>query len=222
MAIFAISDLHLAFDENKPMDIFGVNWENHFNKIAQDWKEKVKDEDLVILAGDFSWATYLENTVKDFEYLNNLPGRKVLLKGNHDYWWETKTKMNKFLLENNIDNIEFLFNNCIEYNGYSICGTRGWAKTDDSKYDDKKIFKREYERLRYSLEQTKTDNIIVVLHFPPDQQIIEILKEYNVKKCIYGHLHGKFEEENMLNGIVDGIEYYCTSCDFLDFKLIEI
>ncbi len=225
MAIFAISDLHLSFGNNKPMDVFGVNWENHYIKIADDWNKKVTDNDIVILAGDFSWATYLPNTIEDFNYLNNLKGRKILLKGNHDYWWETVNKMNNFLKENNFKNIEFLFNNCIQYKDVSICGTRGWAKSTDPQYDNDKIFAREYMRLEYSLKQAKTNNIIAVLHYPPNENEIEIMKKYNVSKCIYGHLHGNNTDnifENIKIGNINGIEYYLTSCDYLNFKLEKI
>jgi len=121
MAIWAIADLHLSFNEDKPMDVFGDNWKNHEEKIKQDWLAKVSDNDLVLLPGDFSWSMYLEDTLKDFEYLNNLPGKKILLKGNHDYWWATVTKMREFLEENNFKNIDFLHNNSYEYDGYIIC-----------------------------------------------------------------------------------------------------
>lgn len=225
MAIYAISDLHLSFGNNKPMDVFGQQWEKHYIKIENDWNEKVSDDDIVVLAGDFSWATYLPNTIEDFTFLNRLKGRKVLLKGNHDYWWETVNKMNKFLKENNFSNIEFLFNNCIEYNGISICGTRGWARSLDPQYDNEKIFAREYTRLEYSLKQAKTDNIIAVMHFPPNENMIEIMEKYNVSKCVYGHLHKNNQEdvfENIRSGNINGIEYYLTSCDYLDFKLVKI
>ena len=128
MAIYTIADLHLSFGQNKPMNIFGDNWENHEQKIEQNWRNKVSQDDYVILPGDFSWATYLEDAKKDFEYLNNLPGNKILLKGNHDYWWNTLTNMRRFLDENNYINIDFLYNNsyCIE--NKVIVGTRGWNK----------------------------------------------------------------------------------------------
>lgn len=223
MAIYAISDLHLSFGNNKPMDIFGVNWENHYIKIAEDWKAKITNDDIVIMAGDFSWATYIEDTIEDFNYLNSLPGTKLILKGNHDYWWETVSKMKKFLEQHNYSNIDFIYNNCIEKDGWSICGTRGWAINDDPQYDNDKIFAREYLRLEYSLQQATTDNILVVLHYPPNNTIIEIMKKYKVKKCIYGHVHGNNEVfEKCLVGESEGIEYYLTACDYLNFKLIKI
>ena len=126
MSIYVIGDLHLSFGEDKPMDIFGTDWENHTEKLKKDWEEKVTNNDTVILAGDFSWATYIEDTYSDFEYINNLPGRKILLKGNHDYWWTTVTAMKRYLEENNIKNIEFLYNNSYEIENKIIVGTRGW------------------------------------------------------------------------------------------------
>ena len=145
MAIFVIADLHLSFNQDKPMDIFGENWIGHEKKIEKDWIKKVKENDLVILPGDFSWETYLEDTRLDFEFLNKLPGKKLLLKGNHDYWWSTITSMRKFLNENNFENIDFLYNNSYEYENKIICGTRGWSITDAEM--DKKLINRELMRL---------------------------------------------------------------------------
>ena len=131
MSIYIIADLHLSFNEPKPMNIFGENWENHEEKIKKDWLEKVKEDDTVILPGDFSWAMHLKDTLKDFEFLNNLPGRKILLKGNHDYWWTTVTNMQNFLNENNIKDIDFLHNNSFEIEDKIICGTRGWTLANE-------------------------------------------------------------------------------------------
>ena len=169
MAIYTISDLHLSLGMNKPMDIFGVNWENHEKKIAKNWIEKVHDDDLVLLPGDFSWAMYLKDTKLDFEYLNNLPGHKILLKGNHDYWWETISKMKKFFEENNFKNIEFLQNNSFLWENTIIAGTRGWSEQEDK---PEKIIRRENLRLKLSLEDgvSKYGNdkpIIVCMHYPP-------------------------------------------------------
>jgi predicted phosphohydrolase len=137
MAIYAISDLHLSFGENKPMNIFGENWTNHEEKIKKDWQEKVKENDIILMPGDFSWAMYLEDTYKDFEYLNSLPGKKILLKGNHDYWWSTLTKMRKFLEDNNFKNIDFIQNNFYEFDNVLITGTHGWVIDDQ---EDNKTF----------------------------------------------------------------------------------
>jgi len=223
MAIYAISDLHLSFGESKPMEIFGSNWEGHSNKIKDNWEALVKDDDLVLLPGDFSWAMYLENTYKDFEYLNGLPGKKLLLKGNHDYWWNSLAKMRKFLEENNFESIDFIQNNSYLHEDRIICGARGWA-------DDKKILKRENIRLEISLKDGiskygEDKEIIVCMHYPPftsaeelDVNFIHTMKKYNVKKCIYGHIHGvQVDEKNIY-----GIEFKLVSSDYLDFKLIEI
>ena len=134
MSIYAIADLHLSFNNNKPMDIFGVEWKQHEMKIKQDWEEKVKEDDIILIPGDFSWETYLEDAYKDFEYLNKLPGKKLLLKGNHDYWWTTVTNMRKFMREKNLDTIDFLYNNSYCYDDYIIVGTRGWSIMEERRY----------------------------------------------------------------------------------------
>ena len=151
MSIYVIGDLHLSFSVNKPMDIFGYNWENHAERIKNNWIKKVKEEDTVILPGDFSWATYLEDTYKDFEYLNSLPGKKIMSKGNHDYWWTTLTSMRKYLKENNFENIDFLYNNSYFIENKIIVGTRGWINSWSSE-ENRKILKRENDRLKLSIE----------------------------------------------------------------------
>ena len=150
MSIFVIADLHLSFKNPKPMDIFGDNWENHAEKVKEDWNKKVTENDVVVLPGDFSWETYLKDTIQDFTYLNNLPGKKILLKGNHDYWWTTITSMRKFLQENQFTNIDFLFNNSYEFENKILCGTRGWSENEEE--DNQKIINRELGRLELSLQ----------------------------------------------------------------------
>ena len=145
MAIYVIGDLHLSFNTNKPMDIFGKNWQNYEEKIKQDWLLKVKPEDTVILPGDFSWAMYLDETDKDFEFINNLPGKKILLKGNHDYWWTTVTSMRRYIQEQGFENIDFLYNNSYEFEGKIIAGTKGWNISEDQ--EDIRLTKREVARL---------------------------------------------------------------------------
>ena len=230
MSIYAIADLHLSFNTDKPMDIFGPNWENHAEKIKQDWIEKVKEEDTVLIPGDFSWETYLEDTYKDFEFLNSLPGRKILLKGNHDYWWTTLTNIQNYLKENNFNTIDILFNNSFEVENYAIAGTRGW---DYTKSNERKIIEREIGRLEISLKNAKSKNkeIIVCMHYPPisknyldnefERKILYILKEYNVKRCIYGHLHGT-SHSGAITGEVEGIKFDLVSADFLNFKLLKL
>ena len=234
MSIFVIADLHLSFKNPKPMDIFGDNWTKHEEKIKKDWNEKVKEEDLVVLPGDFSWATYIEDTIPDFEYLNSLPGKKIMLKGNHDYWWTTVTSMRKFLKENNFQNIDFLYNNSFEYENKILCGTRGWSLVDEE--IDEKLINRELGRLELSLQDGakkvgENKEIIVFMHYPPitknkilseeEMKFIELMKKYNVKRCYYGHLHGN-SIYDAVEGKIQGIELKLVSADGLDFKLIKI
>ena len=231
MSIYGIADLHLSFGTNKPMDVFGSNWEGHSEKIKHDWLNKITDDDLVIMPGDFSWAMYLEDTRLDFEYLCALPGKKLLLKGNHDYWWSTLTSMRRYLLENNFDRLDFIYNNSFEYEDYVICGTRGWTGIDNQ--ENRKMLIREKNRLKLSLEDGikkygTNKKIIVCMHYPPFNQInddeynfINLMKQYNVKKCIYGHLHGSAHKEAR-EGLIDGIEFKLVSCDYTGFKLVPV
>lgn len=233
MAIYTIADLHLSFTQNKPMNIFGDNWDNHAEKIKNNWIQKVKEDDYVIIPGDFSWATYLEDAKKDFEFLYKLPGRKILIKGNHDYWWTTLTSMRNFIKDNKFTNIDFLYNNsyCIE--NKVIAGTRGWNIIDNE--NNSKMIKREITRLELSIQdgikKYGTDKeMIVFFHYPPitlnsiykeDNDFIKILKRYNIKRCYYGHLHGN-SHKDAVEGDVDGIAYKLISADYLDFDLERI
>ena len=231
MSIYVIADLHLSFSQNKPMDIFGDNWENHDEKIKKNWIKKVKADDYVILPGDFSWATYIEDTKLDFSYLNYLPGKKILLKGNHDYWWTTLASMRKFVKENEFENIDFLYNNSYLVEDKIIVGTRGWNVFDSE--NDKKMIKRETARLELSIKDgiQKYGNereIIAFLHYPPitqnnlnkpeNREFMNMLKKYNIKRCYYGHLHGQSHKDAVV-GIIDGIEYKLISADYLNFDL---
>ena len=233
MSIYVIADLHLSFSVDKPMDIFGDNWEEHSEKIKNNWIQKVKPEDTVILPGDFSWATYLKEAKTDFDFLNSLPGKKILGKGNHDYWWTTVSKMKKFLNESNFENIDFLYNNSFLIENKIIAGTRGWV-TNFKEKENLKILKREVLRLELSIkdgiEKYGDDKeIIAFLHYPPffkenvseEFDFIKILHKYNIKKCYYGHLHGSSHKE-AIEGIVDGIEYKLISSDFINFDLIKV
>ena len=234
MSIFVIGDLHLSCNQNKPMDIFGENWIGHEEKIKQDWIKKVKENDLVIIPGDFSWETYLENTELDFRFLNNLPGKKLLLKGNHDYWWTTLTNMKKFLKEKDFTNIDFLYNNSYEYEDKIICGTRGWSIADHE--TDKKLINRELIRLELSLKNGieqygNQKEIIVFMHYPPitkstilsnqEADFVNLMKKYNVQRCYYAHLHGT-SINDAIEGKIQGIEFKLVSADGLDFKLLQI
>lgn len=232
MALFAISDLHLSFGTNKPMDIFGVEWEGYIEKIKENWWKMITEKDWVLIPGDISWATYLEDTREDFDFLNSLPGTKVILKGNHDYWWGTVTKMRKFFEANGFDTIKILHNNCYIYDEWAICGTRGWSNCDKGSADENnsKIFAREVNRLKLSLQEAKKNKIkkiIVGLHFPPfdyknpESEFIRVMREYNVEICIYGHLHSS-AFNIAKEGYIDGIYYKLVSSDYLNFKPYRI
>ena len=218
MSIFVIADLHLSFSNDKPMEK----------------ENKVKEEDYVILPGDFSWAMYLEETKLDFEYLNNLPGKKILLKGNHDYWWSTVTKIDNFLKDNNIDNINILYNNSYLIEDKIIVGTRGWNILD--REEESKMVKRECGRLELSINDGikkygNNKEIIAFLHYPPltkeykyhpeKSEFVQIFNKYGIKRCYYGHLHGKAHND-AIEGEVNGITYKLISADYLNFDLLEI
>ena len=234
MSIFVIADLHLSFNQNKPMNIFGENWNNHEEKIKNNWVKQVKEEDTVILSGDFSWATYLEDTKLDFKFINELPGKKILLKGNHDYWWTTITSMRNFLKENEFENIDFLYNNSYLVEDKILVGTRGWTLQENE--ESKKMINRENERLKLSIEHAinnyGTDKkIIVFMHYPPinsknilDNTYLDFfktMKKYNVKTCYYGHLHSN-SHKDAIEGVVEGIQFNLISADYLDFNLKRI
>ena len=234
MSIYTIGDLHLSFNENKPMSIFGENWQGHENKIKDNWIRNVKDDDLVVLPGDFSWSMYLNDTFKDFQYLKELPGRKLLLKGNHDYWWSTLTSMRNYLKKNNIENIDFVYNNAYEFENCIIAGTRGWNQTDEN--EDKKLVKREAIRLELSIQDGikkygEKKEIIAFMHYPPItnlnlvqnemSEFVRIMKKYNIKKCYYGHLHSTAIRE-AVEGEHFGINFKLVSADGIDFKLIKV
>jgi len=233
MSIYVIGDLHLPFGEDKPMDIFGEKWQGYTEKLKEDWKKRVKPADTVILAGDFSWATYLKDTYKDFEFINNLPGNKILLKGNHDYWWTTIKSMKEYLEENKLNNIDFLYNNSFEIENKIIVGTRGWALLDSE--NSEKMIKRESSRLELSIKDAlqrygEDKELICIMHYPPiiktkmkneytyDSKFLEIMKKYNVKKCYYGHLHAN-SHKDAVEGKIEGIEFYLISGDYLEFNL---
>ena len=230
MAIYVIADLHLSFSQDKPMSIFGENWEGHSEKIKNNWISKVKPEDTVVLPGDFSWAMYLQDTYKDFEYLNSLPGKKLLLKGNHDYWWTTVTNMRNFLEENKFKNIDFIYNNSYLVENKILTGTRGWNLLDTE--NSSKMIKRESIRLQLAIEDGikkygDDKEIIVFMHYPPisntnkKSEFLKILKQYDIKRCYYGHLHGK-SHQDAVEGIVDGIEFKLVSADYLNFDVIKV
>lgn len=226
MSLFAIADTHLSFGTDKPMDSF-PGWKDYVSRIEKNWNNIVSNKDTVVIAGDISWAMNFEQLKADFAFINNLNGNKIILKGNHDYWWNTVSKMNKFIDENKFDTIKILYNNSFEIDGVSVCGSRGWMFESEEEHDEK-ILNRELIRLKMSLDSAICEDKIVFLHYPPIttnlccNEIIDLLKAYGIKKCYYGHLHGvaaKFAVDDN----IDGIDFRLISCDRLGFvpKLIK-
>jgi len=230
MKIYAISDLHISTNTNKPMDVFGGNWVNYLEKIFADWKEKVSDDDIVLIGGDISWAMDIDDAKKDLELLSNLKGRKVLVKGNHDYWWSGITKVRDILPEG----FFALQNDCIKFGNVIICGSRCWSVpgSPDFSEQDQKIYLRETERLKLSFNNVNKikeegDKVIALVHYPPfnvrreNSLFTEIFEKNGVDAVIYGHLHGKDVRSDKLV-IKNNVKYYLTSCDQVDNKLTEI
>ena len=230
MKIYSISDLHLSLTCDKPMDIFGPVWQGHWEKIVEDWQQKVTDEDIVLIAGDISWAMKLEDAIKDIQQIGNLKGKKIFVRGNHDYWWKSLTAIRSCLPQN----CYVLQNDSIKIGDFVFCGTRGWTVPEGNSMseDDKKMLNREFLRLELSLKSAieKCDDdskIICLIHYPPfnskfeDSQFTQLLGKYNVKKCVYGHLHGKNSRGQKII-VKNGIEYFLTSCDKVDNHLVEI
>ena len=222
MALYAIGDLHLCLGADKPMDIFGGAWVGYMDKLRQGLSV-IGPEDTIVLLGDLSWALDLDGATEDFRFINAIPGRKIILKGNHDYWWNTVTKFRKFCQENGFENIHILNNNHFEYDGTAICGTRGWFfEEEKSGEHDEKVFRRELLRLETSLKSAGELRKLVFLHYPPRYkgyecpEILELLKKYQVTACYYGHLHGASHGLAM-EGIWDGVDFRLVSADKLGF-----
>ena len=236
MKIFTLADLHLSFKVDKPMEKFGDNWQDHDKKIENNWKEVVSAEDIVVIPGDISWAMLADDAVPDLAFIHSLPGRKIILKGNHDYWWQTAAKNRKLVEENGFSSIEFLYNSSIyiEEMNISLCGTRGWhcpGGTEEYSENDEKTYLREGERLKLSLAAAKPDSeIICFMHFPPFNQHYEksiftdIIEENNIRQCFYGHLHS-YSIQSALNGKLPGggdCEYRLVSADAVNFNPVLI
>lgn len=227
MALYALSDLHLSFTDDKPMGIFGEVWEDHDKKIEQNWWAKIRPEDTVLLGGDLSWSMTLDMAMKELDFINSLPGRKIAIKGNHDYWWSSIKKLNSLY-----DNFKFIQNNYFLWNSTAICGTRGWICEGSEKFteEDASIYRREGIRLENSLAAATAaghTDIIAMIHYPPvneynqNSAFTDLLEKYKVRKVIYGHLHGA-ALKNVLQGDRNGVEYIMTSGDFLNFDPILI
>lgn len=222
MALYAIGDLHLSLGAEKPMDIFGGPWENYMEKIEYGFSA-LGVGDTTVICGDISWGMSIKESLDDFKLIDSFNGRKIFVKGNHDYWWESVGKMNRILRENNIKSIEFLHNNSFCYDNYAICGTRGWFYEEESDSEhDAKIIRRECLRLECSLKNAGTGEKLCFLHYPPKtknyvcDEIMEVLHKYGVRYCAYGHLHGKGINSAFI-GDYSGINFELISADYLNF-----
>lgn len=235
MTVFAISDLHLAMGVDKPMDIFGNRWEDHVDRLAKSWNELVTLQDTVVIPGDISWAMTLDQAIDDFAFLEGLPGTKIILKGNHDYWWSSVTKIETFFERNGFHSIRLLKNNSFRIDGETLlCGTRGWVLPCENAFrqPDELIYKRELGRLKASLEsakaiQTPQDRIIAVLHYPPllpsclETEFTKLMESYGVNRCLFGHIHGNVRERSF-EGEQNGVSYQNISADKLAFKPLRL
>lgn len=225
MKIWAISDLHLSFACDKPMDIFGGNWENYTQKIQENWQQLIAPEDIVLIAGDISWAMKLEEAVADLQWIDKLNGKKIIIKGNHEYWWSGITAVRNILPQS----ISAIQNDCLRIGNLLFCGTRGWTVPEHGKQlpaEDEKLYKREVERLKLTLakmqqERKPDDTVICLMHFPPynmtkeDSNFTKLLEEYNINKVVFGHLHGKLVNMDKVYN-KNNIEYYFTSTDHIN------
>ncbi len=222
MSLFVIADLHLSLGTDKPMDVFR-GWDNYLVRLENNWRRLVCENDTVVIPGDISWAMKLENAKEDFTFLNSLPGTKIIMKGNHDYWWNSRAKMDKFLSENGFDKIKIVHNCCYPYEGSGICGTRGWI-SEKGEQADKKVLLREAQRLSVSIEDAIRQGLkpLVFLHYPPvysndrNEEMLSVLKKFGITECFYGHIHGH-GARFAVNGLSDGIRYKLVASDFLQF-----
>lgn len=228
MALFAIADLHLSFSQPKPMDIFGIHWLRHYEKIQESWLRQVTPQDTVLIPGDISWAMTLEEALPDLQWIDRLPGQKIFIRGNHDYWWSSLTKLSKIS-----ETMGFVQNNFVPYGEYAICGTRGWTCPNGNRFtpEDQKIYLRELHRLENSLLQAQRAGMekkIVMLHYPPTNEqmersgFTELCEAHQVTTVVYGHLHGEDSYAMGLQGIHRGVEYHLVSCDYLNFEVKKL
>lgn len=224
--IFAISDTHFDGRQNKPMDVFSEVWENHMEKIKLNWTRLISENDTVLMAGDISWALKLEDAYDDLKFIDELPGNKIISRGNHDYWWHSLKKMN----EMGFKSIRFLQNDAHSAENFEVAGTRGWTDSSSKEFKegDEKFINRELIRLELSLQAAKKNRpIITMLHYPPfdnDKKpniFHNMMKKYNVEICVYAHLHGKGHDK-AVEGDIDGIKYFLSSSDYIYFTPIIV
>jgi len=222
MALYAIGDLHLGLSVDKPMNIFGKGWDNHTQRIEEAFST-LHDDDVIVLCGDTSWGIDFEQSLADFQFINSLPGKKLILKGNHDYWWATAAKMQKFFADNELTTLDVIHNNCHFYGDYALCGTRGWFYEEEQSGHNEKVLNREVGRLEASLKAAGDRPILAFLHYPPlytgyrCPEIIKKLQEYRVERCFYGHLHGP-THKRAIEGTVENVTYSLVAADYLGFQ----
>lgn len=228
MSLYVLGDPHLSFGVDKPMDIFH-GWSDHVERLEAGWKAAVAPDDTVLLAGDISWGMDLGEALPDFRFIDALPGSKIILKGNHDYWWDTKTKMDRFLADNGIKTISFLYNNAYRIGDISVCGTRGWFYDAHGAHDEK-VIAREAGRLKMSYDAAKKlgGEVIAFLHYPPVYagrecpEMMNALLDCGVTRCYYGHLHGKKNHGLAVTGLYKGIDFTLVACDYTHFRPIPV
>ena len=227
MALYTIGDLHLSLNSDKSMDVFGPGWANYVARIREGFAHLTED-DTTVLCGDLSWGMSLEESLEDLKFINALPGRKILLKGNHDYWWNTARKMENFFKENGLDSLEILHNNCKYYGDIALCGTRGWFfELDSEGTHNGKMMAREVGRLEASLQAAGEAEKLCFLHYPPlytgyrCPEILALLQKYGVKRCFYGHLHGA-SHKRRIEGDCGGTDFALVAADYLGFTPLKI
>ena len=226
MALYVLGDPHLSFRSKKPMDVFGGAWNGYVDKLREGLSV-LQAEDTIVLAGDISWGMSLEEAEEDFAFLDSFPGRKLILKGNHDYWWTTGNKTYRFWADHGFTTLNLLHNNCYEYGAYALCGTRGWFIDEDKNGHNQKVFNRELMRLEASLKAAGERPKLAFLHYPPlyqgyrCEEILSLLERYEVKACYYGHLHGG-SHRLALEGMHGSVEYHLISSDYLSFRPLKI
>lgn len=228
MSLFVIADLHLSLGADKPMDVF-PGWENYVDRLEENWRAIVKPEDTVVIAGDISWAMKLEDTLADFTFLNSLPGQKIIMKGNHDYWWATRNKIDNFLTQQGLSTLQVMHNCAYRVGDFALCGTRGWLYRSETA-DDLKIVNREAGRLTASIAEAKQlgGKLVAFLHYPPVYDgmecrgLLDVLVNEGVEECYFGHIHGRYAAKKALVGEYKGIKMHLISCDFVGFTPVLI
>ena len=228
MSLFVIADLHLSLGADKPMDVF-PGWRDYVQRLEENWRSSVAPEDTVVIAGDISWAMRLEDCQKDFAFIDSLPGQKLLMKGNHDYWWNTRSKIDRYLSDNGFTTIQILHNCGYRVGDLAVCGTRGWLYNSETD-EDRKIVSREAGRLLASMAEARSlgGRLTAFLHYPPVyggmecREILDILVENEVSDCYFGHIHGQYAAKKALTGSYKGVRMHLISCDYVNFRPVEV